>query len=104
MRLIDADKLYKYIDDVKYICDTYAEVEDILDIIKKQPTINQTKVSPNLTNKGFMQKSFPNMDIDLNYEHKGYVCGYRNDAEFKPIIWFDEKWLKEKYGKDDKNE
>jgi hypothetical protein len=33
MRLIDADKLYKYIDDEIYTTDKYAEVEDILDII-----------------------------------------------------------------------
>ena len=97
MRLIDADALYEYIDDKVYTCDTYAEVKDILNIIKEQPTVNPTKVSPNLTNKGFMQKSFPKMNIDLNYEHKGYVCGYRNGAELRPIIWLDKKWLKEKY-------
>ncbi len=33
MRLIDADKLYKYIDDEIYATDKYAEVVDILDII-----------------------------------------------------------------------
>ena len=38
-RLINADKLYEYIDNEKYTLDKYAEVEDVLDIIAKQPTI-----------------------------------------------------------------
>lgn len=38
-RLIDADKLYQCIDDKKYSTDKYAEVEDILDIIKEQKSV-----------------------------------------------------------------
>lgn len=47
MRLIDADKLYKYLDDVEYPCDKYAEVEDILDIIKEQTEVKAIIV-PNI--------------------------------------------------------
>lgn len=74
MRLIDADKLYEYLDDVEYTCDKYAEVEDILEIIKNQPTVNAIKISPNLTNKGFIKKAFPNMEFDD--ECNGIIYGY----------------------------
>ena len=102
MRLIDANKLYEYIDDVKYTCDTYAKVEDILEIIDRQPTVNPIKISSNLTNKGLIKKAFPNIDLDLNQKHNGYFLGYRDKTELRPIIWFDENWLKEKYRKADK--
>lgn len=73
------------------------KLDTVLDIIKKQPTINQTKISPNLTNKGFIKKAFPNIDLDLNQKHNGYFLGYRDKTELRPIVWFDENWLKEKY-------
>lgn len=66
----------------------------------EQPTINEIKVHPNLTNKGFIKKAFPNIDLDLNQEYKGYFLGYRNKTELRPILWFDENWLKEKYRKE----
>lgn len=89
MRLIDADKLYEYIDDEEYTCDKYAEVEDILEIIKNQPTVNPNKISPNLTNKGFIKKSFPN--IEYGYEKSDSI------KSIVPLMAFKTKWLKKKY-------
>lgn len=104
MRLIDADKLYEYLDDVEYPCDKYAEVEDILEIIKNQPTVNAIKISPNLTNKGFIKKSFPNIEFD-DEELNGLIYGYEKSDSIKsivPLMAFKPNWLKEKYGKDGK--
>jgi len=42
MRLIDADKLYEYLDN-KYPCDKYVELEDIFKIIEKCQTVNAIK-------------------------------------------------------------
>ena len=39
VRLIDADKLYEYIDYVKDACNGYIAAEDILKIIDNQPTV-----------------------------------------------------------------
>lgn len=85
MRLIDADKLYEYIDDEEYTCDKYAEVEDILEIIKNQPTVNSNKISPNLTNKGFIKKSFPNIEFD-DEERNGLIYGYEKSDYIKSIV------------------
>lgn len=103
MRLIDADKLYEYLDDVKYPCDKYAEVYDILEIIENQPTVNAIKVSPNLTNKGFIKKAFPNVEFDN--ECNGIIYGYKKSDSIKsivPLMGFNMNWLKEKYRKEDK--
>lgn len=103
MRLIDADKLYEYLDDVKYTCDKYAEVYDILEIIENQPTVNAIKVSPNLTNKGFIKKAFPNVEFDN--ECNGIIYGYeKSDSvkSIKPLMGFNMNWSKEKYRKEDK--
>lgn len=99
MRLIDADKLYEYLDDVEYTCDKYAEVEDILEIIKNQPTVNAIKISPNLTNKGFIKKAFPNMEFDD--ECNGIIYGYEKSDSIKsmiPLMAFKPNWLKKIYG------
>lgn len=98
MRLIDADKLYEYLDDVEYTCDKYAEVEDILEIIKNQPTVNAIKVSPNLTNKGFLKKAFPNVEFDN--ECNGIIYGYKKSDSIKsivPLMGFKMNWLAKKY-------
>lgn len=99
MRLIDADKLYKYLDDVKYPCDKYAEVEDILEIINNQSTVNAIKVSPNLTNKGLIKKAFPNIEI-IDEECNGIVYGYKKSDSIKsivPLMGFKMDWLAKKY-------
>lgn len=104
MRLIDADKLYEYIDDVRYTCDTYAEVEDILEIINNQPTVNTIKISPNLTNKGFIKKAFPNVEFD-NECNNGIIYGYEKSDSVKsivPLMGFKINWLKEKYRREDR--
>ena len=103
MRLIDADKLYKYLDN-KYPCDKYVELEDIFEIIEKCQTVNAIKVSPNLTNKGFVKKAFPDIEI-VDEEHKGIIYGYEKSDSIKsivPLMGFKTKWLKEKYIKEDK--
>ena len=103
MRLIDADKLYEYIDDVRYTCDTYAEVEDILEIINNQPTVNTIKISPNLTNKGFIKKAFPNVEFDN--ECNGIIYGYEKSDSIKsivPLMGLNMNWSKKKYRKEDK--
>ena len=101
MKLIDADKLYEYLDDVKYPCDKYAEVYDILEIIDNQPTVNAIKVSPNLTNKGLIKKAFPNIEI-VDEEHNSIVYGYKKSDSIEsivPLMGFNMNWLKEKYRK-----
>jgi hypothetical protein len=103
VRLIDANKLYEYIDDIRYTCNKYAEVEDILEIIDNQPTVNTIKISPNLTNKGFIKKAFPNIEI-VDEECNGIVYGYEKKDSIKsivPLMGFKANWLKEKYGKED---
>lgn len=104
VRLIDANKLYEYIDDIKYTCNTYAEVEDILEIIDNQPTVNAINITPNLTNKGFIKKSFPSIEID-NKECNGVVYGYKKSNSIKsivPLMGFKANWLKEKYRKENR--
>jgi len=49
MKLIDADKLYEYLDN-KYPCDKYVELEDIFEIIEKCQTVNAIKIPPNAAN------------------------------------------------------
>ena len=75
MRLIDADKLYEYLDN-KYPCDKYVELEDIFEIIEKCQTVNAIKISPNLTNKGLIKKAFPNIEI-VDEEGNSIVYGYK---------------------------
>jgi hypothetical protein len=97
LRLIDADKLYEEIASYKYLA-----VEDILEIIDNQPTINAIKVSPNLTNKGFIKKAFPNIEI-VDEECNGIVYGYEKSDSIKsivPLMGFKTNWLKEKYRKE----
>lgn len=104
VRLIDANKLYEYIDDIKYTCNTYAEVEDILEIIDNQPTVNAIIISRNLTNKGLIKKAFPSIEID-NEECKGIVYGYEKSNSIKsivPLMGFKANWLKEKYRKENR--
>jgi hypothetical protein len=99
LRLIDANKLYEEIASYKYLA-----VEDILEIIDNQPTINAIKVSPNLTNKGFIKKAFPNIEIVDEECDGGIVYGYEKSDSIKsivPLMGFKTNWLKEKYGKEE---
>jgi hypothetical protein len=101
VRLIDANKLYKYIDDEKHIYESVT-VAELLDIIKNQPTVNAIKIAPNLTNKGFIKKAFPNIEI-VDEECNGIVYGYEKSDSIKsivPLMGFKTNWLKEKYGKE----
>lgn len=103
MRLIDADKLYEYLDN-KYPCNKYVELEDIFEIIEKCQTVNAIKASPNLTNKGLIKKAFPNIEI-VDEEYNGIVYGYKKSDSIKsivPLMAFKTNWLKEKYRKEDK--
>lgn len=70
MRLIDADKLYAYLDDVEYPCDKYAEVEDILDIIKEQTEVNAIVIPDNATNGDVMMEVFK----EIQYYNDGKIC------------------------------
>ena len=70
MRLIDADKLYKYLDDVEYPCDKYAEVEDILDIIKEQTEVKAIIIPDNATNGDVIKAIFPDAQIDYHEEYE----------------------------------
>lgn len=97
--LIDAGKLYEYLDN-KYLFDKYVDLEDVLEIIEKFQTVNAIEITPNLTNKGLIKKAFPNIDLDLNQKHNRYFLGYRDKTEIRPIVWFDENWLKEKHRKE----
>lgn len=81
MRLIDADKLYEYLDDVKYTCDKYAEVEDILDIIKEQTEVKAIIIPDNATNGDVMMKAFK----EIQYYNDGRICA----------SWWNEKYRKE---------
>lgn len=62
MRLIDADKLYEYLDDVKYPCDKYAEVYDILEIIENQPTVNAIPLDKIKEYKGSENKALSEIE------------------------------------------
>lgn len=102
MRLIDADKLYEYLDN-KYPCDKYVELEDIFEIIEKCQTVNAIKISPNSTNKSLIKKAFPNVEFDN--ECNGIIYGYEKSDSIKsiiPLMGFNMNWLKEKYRKEDK--
>lgn len=104
MRLIDADKLYKYLDDKYYPHERFVKVDDIFEIIEKCQTVNAIKISPNLTNKGLIKKAFPNIEI-VDEECNGIVYGYKKSGSIKsivPLMGFKTNWLKEKYRKEDK--
>lgn len=77
MRLIDADKLYKYLDDVEYPCDKYAEEEDILDIIKEQT--EAIIIPDNATNGDVMMKAFK----EIQHYNDGKICA----------SWWNEKYV-----------
>jgi hypothetical protein len=99
VRLIDANKLYEEITSYKYIA-----VEDVLEIIDNQPTINAIKITPNLTNKDFIKKAFPNIEIADVECDGGIVYGYEKSDSIKsivPLMGFKTNWLKEKYGKEE---
>lgn len=101
MRLIDANKLYKSLDDKHCPHERLVKIEDILEIIKNQPTVNAIKISPNLTNKGFIKKSFPNIEFD-DEECNGIIYGYEKSDfinSIVPLMAFKPNWLKKKYGK-----
>ena len=103
MRLIDADKLYEYLDN-KYPCAKYVDLEDIFKIIEKCQTVNAIKISPNLTNKGLIKKAFPNIEI-VDEECNGMVYGYKKSDSVKsivPLMGFKINWLKEKYRREDR--
>ena len=102
MRLIDADKLYEYLDN-KYPDNEYVEIEDIFIAIEKCQTVDAIKISPNLTNKGLIKKAFPNVEFDN--ECNGIIYGYKKSDSIKsivPLMGFKISWLKEKYRKEDK--
>ena len=97
MRLIDADALYEYIDDEKYPCDKYAEVEDILDIIKNQPMIEPS-------NLDIIKQMFPNAKF-FKDDERNIICGYigngiKNSAS---KMAFNKEWANEKYRKEREN-
>jgi hypothetical protein len=100
VRLIDANKLYEYLDNEKYIWEC-VPMWELLEIIDNQPTVNAIKIAPNLTNKGFIKKAFPNIEI-VDEECNGIVYGYEKSDSIKsivPLMGFKTNWLKEKYGK-----
>lgn len=89
MRLIDADVLYEYLDNEKYPCDKYAEVEDILDIIK-----NQSIIVP--SNLDIIKQVFPNAKFSKNDNIiYGYVGNEIKDTVSK--MAFNKEWANEKY-------
>lgn len=91
MRLIDADALYEYLDDEKYPCDTYAEVEDILDIIKNRPMIEPS-------NLDIIKQMFPNVKFSKDDERNiiyGYIGNDIKDTVSK--MAFNKDWVNGKY-------
>jgi hypothetical protein len=105
VRLIDANKLYECVKNGEYSSDAYAVEDEILEIIENQPTVNAIKIAPNLTNKGFIKKAFPNIEI-ADVECDGnIVYGYEKSDSIKsivPLMGFKANWLKEKYEKENK--
>lgn len=102
VKLIDANKLYEYIENGEYSSDAYAVEDEILEIIDNQPAVNAIKITSNLTNKGFIKKAFPNIEI-VDEECNGIVYGYEKSNSIKsivPLMAFKPNWLREKYGKD----
>jgi len=97
VRLIDANKLYEEITSYKNIA-----VEDVLEIIDNQPTVNAIKIIPSLTNKDFIKKAFSNIEIVYD-EYSDILYGYEKSDSIKsivPLMGFKANWLKEKYGKE----
>jgi len=78
MRLIDADKLYEYLDN-KYPCDKYVELEDIFEIIEKCRTVNAIKIPPNATNGDVMMMVFK----EIQYYSDGKICTNWWNEEYK---------------------
>ena len=92
MRLIDADKLYEYLDN-KYPCDKYAEIGYIYQSIERCQTVNAIKIPPNATNGDMIKAIFPNVkyymycvEVKLEY-HSQYDTG----------LLFDKKWWNAPY-------
>ena len=78
MRLIDANKLYEYLDN-KYPCDKYVELEDIFEIIEKCRTVNAIKIPPNATNGDVMMMVFK----EIQYYSDGKICTNWWNEEYK---------------------
>lgn len=79
MKLIDGDKLYKFLDDEEYPEDKYAEVEDILDIIENQPELKGIVIPPNSTNGDVMMMVFK----EIQYYSDGKICASWWNEEYK---------------------
>jgi hypothetical protein len=63
------------------------------------------KIAPNLTNKDFIKKAFPNIEIADVECDGGIVYGYEKGDSIKsivPLMAFKANWLKEKYGKENR--
>ena len=78
MRLIDADKLYKYIDDEIYTTDKYAEVEDILDIIAEfaEETPNKwIPCSERLPERDESVLAY-HRDVSFDYQYVSWIDDY----------------------------
>ncbi len=83
MRLIDADKLYKYIDDEIYTTDKYAEVEDILDIIAEFAEETSNKWIP-------CSERLPERNESVLTYHRNVLFDYQY------VSWIDDysgKWV-----------
>lgn len=78
MRLIDADKLYEYLDN-KYPCDEYVELEDIFEIIEKRQIVNAIIIPDNATNGDVMMKVFK----EIQHYNDGKICA----------SWWNEKYV-----------
>lgn len=74
MRLIDADKLYKSLDDKYYPHERFVKVEDILEIIENQPELKAIVIPDNATNWDVVKEIFTN--IKFNDECNGVIYGY----------------------------
>ena len=81
MRLIDANKLYEYLDN-KYPCDKYVELEDIFEIIEKCQTVNAIKIPPNATNGDVMMMVFK----EIQYYSDSKICANWWNEEYKQAV------------------
>ena len=63
MRLIDADKLCKSLDDKYYPHERFVKLEDILETIENQSELKAIVIPPNATNGDMIKAMFPNVEI-----------------------------------------
>lgn len=100
MRLIDADKLCKSLDDKYYPHERFVKLEDILETIENQSELKAIVIPQNATNGDVIKAMFPHVKyymfcVEVKLEY---------DNQYDTGLLFDKKWWNTPYKREVKDE